>query len=112
MFNNAISRMFAGIGFSFGENPTAHEFYAVQHLLHDVYQYDPTDDGPECEIITRHIAKQVFYVPGAEAQAIEFSMMLDAGAQIIYRTPFATLGDNQQAQVRSEVARKYAALGF
>ena len=35
---------------------SVHQEYAQRHILHDVYEYDPTDDGPECEVITRILA--------------------------------------------------------
>lgn len=40
---------------------TAHEFYWQHNVFGwGVYQYDPTDDGPECEIITRIFANHPF----------------------------------------------------
>ena len=32
--------------------PTAHRAYWERHNCALVYEYDPTDDGPECEAIT------------------------------------------------------------
>ena len=34
---------------------TAHSDYVLSHQL-GVYDYDPADDGPECEVITRILA--------------------------------------------------------
>jgi hypothetical protein len=34
---------------------TAHQEYQLA-LFNGVYEYDPADDGPECEIITRILA--------------------------------------------------------
>lgn len=41
--------------------PTVHQEHAERHLLHDVYEYDPTDDGPEVELITRILAADWYY---------------------------------------------------
>jgi len=35
---------------------TAHRIYWERNNCHLVYEYDPTDDGPEVEIITRILA--------------------------------------------------------
>ena len=35
---------------------TAHEQYAKHRLFPGIYDYDPADNGPECEIITRILA--------------------------------------------------------
>jgi hypothetical protein len=40
----------------FWPTPSAHRAYWEQHNCAQVYEYDPTDDGPECEAITRIIA--------------------------------------------------------
>jgi hypothetical protein len=36
--------------------PTAHQEFWERHNCAEVYQYDPTDDGPECEQLTRILA--------------------------------------------------------
>ena len=43
---------------------TGHEAY-LDGLL-GVYQYDCAEDGPECEVITRILARHPIYVPGEE----------------------------------------------
>ena len=36
---------------------SAHELYRLENVFFpSVYTYDPADDGPECEIITRILA--------------------------------------------------------
>ena len=37
----------------FWPTPTAHRIHWEQNNCPHVYEYDPTDDGPEVEIITR-----------------------------------------------------------
>jgi hypothetical protein len=43
-----------------------HEVYFRWSGLKVVYGYDPTNDGPECETITRILAKHPAYKAGAE----------------------------------------------
>lgn len=31
--------------------PSAHAQFAAKHIIHDEYSYDPTDDGPEVDVI-------------------------------------------------------------
>jgi hypothetical protein len=40
------------------------------HPFCGLYYYDPTDDGPECEVITRILARHPLYVAGIEKQMI------------------------------------------
>jgi hypothetical protein len=48
------------------------------------YEYDPTDDGPECETITRILAKHPVYVLGRERKDIALEFTLDIAAQMLY----------------------------
>ena len=49
--------------------PSVHQEYTQRHVLHDVYEYDPTDDGPEIEIITRILASHPALDPALQARA-------------------------------------------
>jgi len=49
---------------------TAHALYSADS---GVYLYDPTDDGPECEIITRILARHFTYSPGVEKLVLEWT---------------------------------------
>jgi hypothetical protein len=40
----------------FWPEQTVHRAYWEQHNCAPVYEYDPTDDGPECEAITHILA--------------------------------------------------------
>ena len=51
------------------DHPTAHEVYRDRQMCRFVYEYDPTDDGPECEIITRITAHHTTLDPVIAAHA-------------------------------------------
>ena len=38
------------------EVSSAHWAYLMNQPMREVYDYDPADDGPECEVITRILA--------------------------------------------------------
>jgi len=50
---------------------TAHMVHFLNSPLGNIFTYDPTDDGPECEIITRILASHPRYVPGVEKRALQ-----------------------------------------
>jgi len=52
--------------------PFGHEAAFYDKNIGDVYVYDPTDDGPECEVITRILAAHPFFIPGEERNAKTF----------------------------------------
>jgi hypothetical protein len=70
-----VCRYHAGLG-------TGHERYRRELPFGLVYQYDPTDDGPECEIITRILAHHPHYVPGVEKRAIFLSLFTSNGLKL------------------------------
>jgi hypothetical protein len=82
------------------------------HPFGGIYDYDPTDDGPECEVITRILAKHPLYMPGAEKKAIHFSRILEVAALALHHRPFSNLRAEEQAIIRSKVARTMAAKGL
>jgi len=47
----------------FWPEPTAHRHYWERHNCPHVYEYDPTDDGPEVEAITRILASHPLLDP-------------------------------------------------
>ena len=47
----------------FHKPPTAHEIYWERFWCGNTYMYDPTDDGPECETITRIVASHPLLDP-------------------------------------------------
>jgi hypothetical protein len=83
---------------------TAHAEHATRHILHDCYEYDPADDGPECEIITRILARHPLYIPGVEKRFIKFSRMLDVAAIAQFSQAFADISEDERAVIRNRVS--------
>jgi len=90
------------------EPTTGHEQHFFWGNFAHVYVYDPADDGPECETITRILARHPLYVPGLEKQAIRVSRHLDAAALALYGEPFAKIGEDRRTTVRERVAQTLA----
>jgi hypothetical protein len=91
---------------------SVHREYWERHHLADVYEYCPADDGPECEIITRILARYPLYIPGMERRTLLSSRMLDIAAVVQFSQPFKDLTENQRTLVRNHVARAYLAQGL
>jgi hypothetical protein len=87
---------------------TAHMVHFLNLPASGVYVYDPADDGPECEVITRILARHPLYVPSLEKQAIKVSRHLDAAALALYGKPFAKIGEDRRTIVRERVAQTLA----
>lgn len=64
MFQASYSQMLQQLH-NFKPFMTAHFDFAAKHIIHDEYQYDPTDDGPEIGVIRRESLIQNFEVCGA-----------------------------------------------
>lgn len=64
---------------NYGENQFSNEgFPETAHALYQIdyngaYIYDPTEDGPECEIINRILARHFTYAPGVEKLILEWA---------------------------------------
>lgn len=90
---------------------SAHAEHFFWSPLSVMYEYDPTDDGPECETITRILAKH----PGGlykEAQRYEMGVMFESAARIMFGIGWDKIGPNQKTLVVDEVALKFASLGL
>jgi hypothetical protein len=61
---------------------TGHEVYHRSQQSISVYEYDRSDDGPECEVITRILAHHPHYVPGVEKRAIFLSLFTSNGLKL------------------------------
>lgn len=55
-----------------------HEIHYWRTPMSYLYQYDPTDDGPEVEVITRILANHPAYIPGFERQRMEIGEAMKA----------------------------------
>jgi hypothetical protein len=91
---------------------SAHQTYVSNRSLLGVYEYDPAEDGPECEIITRILAKHPLYRVGTEKRALHKSLMLDRASIIAYGRLFKHIGANAQAYVIKRVANYCATKGL
>jgi hypothetical protein len=70
-----------------------------------VYDYDPTDDGPECEVITRILASQPLYSPSREAELLRFQHFVDKVARAMYSERYGRLGVRRKLKVVAKVIR-------
>jgi len=85
---------------------SAHESYRLENVFFpSIYYYDPADDGPECEVITRILASHPLYVSGVEKQSIQYSRYLDAGAFVLFGKSFADIGEESRSIVRQGIAK-------
>lgn len=87
---------------------TAHMIHFLNLPVSNVFVYDPTDDGPECETITRILAKHSLYVPGMEKRAIAASRSLELVSLLRYKKSFAQLNTEQKFAVHHAVAAMVA----
>jgi hypothetical protein len=78
---------------------TAHALYVFGHTLPAVYEYDPTADGPECEIITSIKVSYPYYKPGRERKQIAYWRLLDRAALLLFGESYHELGGNSQTYV-------------
>lgn len=86
---------------------TAHMIHFLNRPLGEIYVYDPADDGPECEVITRILAGHPSYISGTEKQTIQYSRYLDVAALVLYNTSFAELSAERQAIVRQRISHTW-----
>lgn len=101
------------LGCGLGETLTVHKQYSwLCRLPGGVYDYDPADDGPECEIVTRILAQHPLYVAGVEKRAIRYSRLLDCAALVLFQHPFADIGEDARMFIRNRVAQTLARWGF
>jgi len=69
------------------------------------YDYDSTDDGPECEVITRILAHHPLYVSGVEKQSLKYSRCLDVAALVLYGKAFDKIGEECRTIVRQRIVQ-------
>jgi hypothetical protein len=68
-----------------------------------VFDYDPADDGPECEIATRILASHPLYTPGKEAELLRFQKFVNRVARHMYDNPYSRLSAKRKIMVAKEV---------
>lgn len=93
---------------------TAHEqyWYVMNGPIANIYEYDPTDEGPECEVITRILARHPLYVSGEEKRRLRMMRSLDAVSLITYQKLFRELAPSTQSEVRATMLRSLDRMGL
>lgn len=74
--------------------------------MSDVYEYDPAENGPECEVITQILARHPLYIPGRERSSLQETRLLDAESLKLYHKRYAKLGAYGREKVRCRVVRQ------
>jgi hypothetical protein len=90
---------------------SAHELHYWKTDLSSVYTYDVADDGPECETITRILAKHPLYKPGQEKHDIALWRVLNRAALLLYSQQYDMLSSDMQEMVIKRVAAGFVARG-
>lgn len=91
---------------------TGHMVHFLNRPLGEIYTYDPTDDGPECEVITRILARYPLYVPGLEKQVIQSSRHLEAASLVLFGKSFKDIGEERRTIVRDRVTQALVSWGL
>jgi hypothetical protein len=68
-----------------------------------VYNYDAANDGPECEAITRILARHTLYTPGKEGELLRFEHFVDRVARHLFGKRYSLLGTERKEKVRAKV---------
>lgn len=93
-------------------NLSGHETAHYHTPMSYTYQYDPTADGPEVDVITRILAKHSLYIPGVEQREIEMSRYLDSAALVLFGGLFSGIGEARRTLVRARVAETLVKRGY
>ena len=75
------------------------------HPFGGIYDYDSTDDGPECEVITRILAAYPRYRAGEERRSIESTRLLDRTSLLFYERQYDELGSKERDVVNQCVTK-------
>lgn len=92
------------------EQLSGHEAAFSSNPMANVFTYDPADDGPECETITRVLAHHPLYKAGAERHFLRASVNVNTAARILFQREYAQLSDPEKARAHGETARALANL--
>ena len=80
-------------------------WFRTSHPFGGIYDYDPTEDGPECEVITRILAAHPHYRSGGEKRSIEQTRLLDRTSLLFYERRYDELGNEARDRVRTCVMK-------
>lgn len=87
------------------DNTSGHAMVFYTSPRAGVYDYDPADDGPECEVITRVLAHHPLYRPGKEAEHLKLSTFVDATAKYLFGWEYAECNQAEKAVIRLAIVR-------
>ena len=88
------------------EDMAGHEYAFRMTSFGNVYTYDPAEDGPECEVITRILAHHPLYIPGRERDIIRKGRLMDLLALHLYQKSYAKLAEQQRYAVLRALAER------
>lgn len=91
---------------------TGHEAYHRLEQSISVYEYDSADNGPECEVITRILAKHSLYVIEAEKKVFHVNRYFEAAALVLFGKSFDKLTVEHSTIVRNRVTATLVARGL
>jgi hypothetical protein len=86
-----------------------HEWAFLTKTLSDACDYDPTDDGPEVEVIKAIRATHALYTPGKEAHLMKFQRFVDTVARKLFGRRYGVLGLRRKARVMKSVVKLHTA---
>lgn len=108
--NNSITRVHDEL--TLHEDASVHAEYVFWHGMPAVYEYNRADDGLECEVITRILARHPLYIPGEEKRRLRMMRSLDAVSLITYHKLFRELTVPVQSEVRATLLRSLDRMGL
>lgn len=98
-----ISRIHDEVTLHKGASAHAEYVFWSGRVVDPVYEYDPADDGPEAEAITRILASHALYAPGKEGELLKFQHFVDDAARALFNKRYGRLGKKRQETVRKFV---------
>lgn len=84
-------------------NTTGHAMAFYASHPGKLREYDPTENGPEVEIIRSIRVAHALYTPGKEGELLRFQRFVDDAARAMYGKRYGRLGKKRQARVRKFV---------
>jgi hypothetical protein len=95
-------------------NATAHKqgWFLQEGNFASVYDYDAAEDGPECEAITRILARHTTTFLTLEEIMYKRHMQLDVASRVLYGKPDNKLTRQQAIRVFKTLATKLLKIGL
>ena len=94
------------------DNTKGHAMAFYRSQLANVYEYDPTEDGPEVPIIKGILISLDYrYAPGFEAWSLAIEAVANRISQFLYSKQYRELGRGKRAEkVRSLIQLEFTVL--